>query len=153
MKSWTLLDLAVNPAADRYAEGQVITPEQLGLVGCTVRQQTLHGGLRDRVELLWIDNGGFRVAVLPQRGMGLWKAWLGDLPLGWNSPVRGPVHPSFVLLGEPSGLGWLDGFDELLCRCGLWSNGPPEYDCARRDAPCAAWQDCQFACPSLGGRS
>ena len=23
-------------------------------------------------------------------GMGLWKAWLGDLPLGWNSPVRGP---------------------------------------------------------------
>jgi hypothetical protein len=127
-KSWTLLDLAADPAMDRHVESQNFTPEQLGLAGCTVRQQTLHGGLRDGVELLWIDNGSFRVAVLPQRGMGLWKAWLGDLPLGWNSPVRGPVHPSFVPLGEPSGLGWLDGFDELLCRCGLWSNGPPEYD-------------------------
>jgi hypothetical protein len=29
---------------------------------------------------------------------------------------------------EPSGLGWLDGFNELLCRCGLESNGPPEFD-------------------------
>jgi hypothetical protein len=31
-------------------------------------------------------------------------------------------------LFEPSGLGWLDGFDELLCRCGLESNGAPEFD-------------------------
>jgi galactose mutarotase-like enzyme len=29
---------------------------------------------------------------------------------------------------EPSGLGWLDGFDELLVRCGLESNGAPEFD-------------------------
>ncbi|MCH8918796.1 MAG: DUF4432 family protein, partial [Proteobacteria bacterium] len=28
---------------------------------------------------------------------------------------------------EPSGLGWLDGFDELLVRCGLESNGAPEF--------------------------
>jgi hypothetical protein len=33
-----------------------------------------------------------------------------------------------VNLFEPSGLGWLDGFDELLCRCGLQSNGPPVFD-------------------------
>jgi hypothetical protein len=38
------------------------------------------------------------------------------------------VHPKFVSLGEPSGLGWLDGFDELLCRCGLFSNGAPDFD-------------------------
>ena len=31
-------------------------------------------------------------------------------------------------MGEPSGLGWLDGFDELLVRCGLESNGAPEFD-------------------------
>ena len=31
-------------------------------------------------------------------------------------------------LAEPSGLGWLDGFDELLVRCGLESNGAPEFD-------------------------
>jgi galactose mutarotase-like enzyme len=60
--------------------------------------------------------------------MGLWKAWLGNMEIGWRSPVRGPVHPRFVPLGEPSGLGWLDGFDELLVRCGLESNGAPEFD-------------------------
>ena len=60
--------------------------------------------------------------------MGLWKAWLGEqLTLGWKSPVRGPVHPNFVPLMEPSGLGWLDGFDELLCRCGAESNGAPDF--------------------------
>ena len=48
--------------------------------------------------------------------------------IGWQSPVRGPVHPSFVPISEQSGLGWLDGFDELLVRCGLESNGAPEFD-------------------------
>jgi galactose mutarotase-like enzyme len=38
------------------------------------------------------------------------------------------VHPSFVPLFDPSGLGWLEGFDELLCRCGLESNGAPDFD-------------------------
>jgi galactose mutarotase-like enzyme len=60
--------------------------------------------------------------------MGLWRARLGDMVLGWKSPVRGPVHPALVPLGEPGGLGWLDGFDELMCRCGLESNGAPEFN-------------------------
>ena len=38
------------------------------------------------------------------------------------------MHPNWVPLHEPSGLGWLDGFDELLVRCGLHSNGAPEHD-------------------------
>ena len=62
------------------------------------------------------------------RGMGIWKAWLGKTEIGWQSPVRGPVNPAFVNLGEPNGLGWLDGFDELLVRCGLESNGAPDFD-------------------------
>jgi hypothetical protein len=60
--------------------------------------------------------------------MSLWKAWLGGEEIGWKSPVHGPVHPAFVPLLEPGGLGWLDGFDELLVRCGLESNGAPEFD-------------------------
>jgi hypothetical protein len=48
--------------------------------------------------------------------------------MGWKSPVRGPVHPKFVPLCEPTGLGWLEGFDELVVRCGLESNGPPVFD-------------------------
>jgi hypothetical protein len=42
--------------------------------------------------------------------------------------VKGPVHPAFVRLDEASGIGWLDGFDELLVRCGLESNGAPEFN-------------------------
>ncbi len=96
--------------------------------GCRVVKHTMHGGLSDDVETVEIDNGRLSVVVLPTRGMGIWAMWLGDLRIGWHSPVRGPVHPKFVPLAEPSGLGWLDGFDELLCRCGLVSNGAPEFD-------------------------
>src|ERR1700740_2851694 len=92
---------------------------------CTTTSKALRGGRSDGLELIEIDNGALRVALLPQRGMGIWKAWLGDLELGWRSPVRGPVHPSHVPLFDPNGLGWLEGFDELLCRCGLTSNGAP----------------------------
>ncbi len=60
--------------------------------------------------------------------MGLWKAWMNGEEIGWQSPIRGPVHPKFVPLMEPGGLGWLDGFDELLVRCGLESNGAPDFD-------------------------
>jgi galactose mutarotase-like enzyme len=70
--------------------------------------------------------------VLPDRGMGIWKAWCGNMELGWRSPAHGPSHPKFVPLFEPSGIGWLSGFDEWICRCGLESNGAPEWDSAGR---------------------
>ena len=58
--------------------------------------------------------------------MGLWKGWYDGNRLGWDSPVTdGPVHPSLVNLAAAGGLGWLDGFDELLARCGLENNGAP----------------------------
>ena len=64
--------------------------------------------------------------------MGIHKVFCGDVELGWQSPVRGPVHPQFVDLFEGSGIGWLAGFDEWLCRCGLESNGGPEWNEAGR---------------------
>jgi hypothetical protein len=94
----------------------------------SVRKRTLEGGLRDGVEVVEVECGALRLTLLPTRGMGIWKAWWRDLEVGWQAPTRGPVHPKFVELGEPSGLGWLAGFDELLCRCGLESNGAPEWD-------------------------
>jgi galactose mutarotase-like enzyme len=96
--------------------------------GYTVRKRVLQGGLSSGVDSLEVDNGRFRFTVLPTRGMGIWKAWLGNLEIGWRSPVRGPAHPNLVPVAEPSGLGWLDGFDELLVRCGLESNGAPDFD-------------------------
>jgi hypothetical protein len=94
----------------------------------SVHRRTLHGGLREGVEVVEIDNGRFRFSVLPTRGMSIWKGWLGDTEIGWRSPVRGPVHPQFVPIAETSGLGFLDGFDEWIVRCGLESNGAPEFD-------------------------
>src|SRR5260370_4128814 len=60
--------------------------------------------------------------------MGLWRGEYRGNFLGWQSLVRGPVHPKFVELNDRGGLGWLAGFDEWLCRCGLSSNGPPGKD-------------------------
>jgi hypothetical protein len=58
----------------------------------------------------------------------LWRGEYRGNFLGWRAPVLGPVHPKFVHQDERGGLGWLGGFDEWLCRCGLASNGPPGED-------------------------
>ncbi|HWL09864.1 MAG TPA: aldose 1-epimerase family protein [Planctomicrobium sp.] len=85
-------------------------------------------GISANVEVVEICNGPLCVNILPTRGMGLWNARFNDLPIGWNSPVKQPVHPKYVNLNSRNGLGWLDGFNELLCRCGLAFNGPPGHD-------------------------
>jgi galactose mutarotase-like enzyme len=87
----------------------------------------LTDGPSQQVELLMVDSGRVRAAICPTRGMSLWKANIDGDSLGWRSPVEGPVHPSLVPLSEPSGIGWLDGFDELLVRCGLRSFGAPDF--------------------------
>jgi len=94
----------------------------------SVTQRGLLGGLRSGMKIIEVDNGRMKFWLLPERGMGIWKAWLDGIEIGWQSPVRGPVHPQFVPLQEESGTGWLAGFDELLCRCGLESNGAAEFD-------------------------
>lgn len=98
----------------------------------SVSFSTLKHGLSAGVDVVSINNGKLEIHVLPTRGMNIWKAFWngsdGQEEIGWNAPVRGPVHPQYVPLSEPSGLGWLDGFDELLARCGLESNGAPEFD-------------------------
>jgi hypothetical protein len=121
---WTLTDVD----RDVYVDQLTLGPRDVGDSDAhySVRKRKLRGGLRAGIDVVEVDNGRLRFTVLPDRGMGLWRAWLGDLQLGWQSPVKGPVHPTFVPLFEPSGIGWLQGFDELVCRCGLESNGAPE---------------------------
>ena len=126
IKKWTLTDV-INRI---YCDELTIGPETLKgkATGCAVTKRRLRGGLSDGVDVVRITGGEFSFDVVPTRGMSLWKAWLGELEIGWRSPVRGPVHPYFVPLMESGGLGWLDGFDELLVRCGLESNGAPDFD-------------------------
>src|SRR2546425_6787171 len=37
-------------------------------------------------------------------------------------------HPKLINLQARGGLGWLDGFNEWMCRCGLENNGHPGTD-------------------------
>lgn len=85
------------------------------------------------MKCLTVETPNLRTILLPSRGMGIWKSYVRDtdagwVEFGWNSPVQGPVHPSLVPVGDPSGIGWLEGFDELLVRCGLLSNGAPDFE-------------------------
>lgn len=94
--------------------------------------ETLHGrfvgGRADGVEIVRINTGAAVIHVLPTRGMAIWNIESESIRYGWDSPVGGPVHPSLVPVFDPNGLGWLEGFDELVTRCGLESNGAPEHD-------------------------
>jgi len=92
-----------------------------------IRDQILAGGQRDGVRMIEVQAEHLGLAIVPTRGMGIWQAWRGETRFQWRSPVAGPVHPWYVPISEPSGLGWLSGFDELLVRCGLESNGAPEF--------------------------
>lgn len=86
------------------------------------------GGAADRVEVIEVDTGTLRVMILPTRGMSIWRMEKDGTAFSWNSPISGPVHPSQVPVFDPNGIGWLEGFDELVVRCGLESNGAPEHD-------------------------
>jgi hypothetical protein len=94
----------------------------------SVEKHTLHGGKQEGVDVIVVDNGGLRFIVIPTRGMGVLKVEMGDITLGWNSPVKEVVHPQLINLQSRGGLGWLDGFNEWLARCGLEFAGHPGKD-------------------------
>ena len=94
----------------------------------SVRKQRLHGGKQDGVDLIVIDNGRLTITLVPTRGMGILRVVSGDMRLGWDSPVREVVHPKYVNLETRGGLGWLEGFNEWMARCGLEWAGHPGQD-------------------------
>lgn len=124
-KTWTILDVSENKYLDSGDHAEIFTLP--GADGLAVEKYTKRGGLSDGVDIVGLSNGEISIRVLPTRGMSVWDMHQQGQRIGWQSPVRGPVHPKFVPISEPSGLGWLDGFDELLARCGLESNGAPEF--------------------------
>lgn len=131
-KTWKLIGFGL-PNQIRGPNQFQASPRDMGAEGSwNVTGHALDDGLRAGVDLVEINNGALTFEAIPTRGLGIHRAWLKDdrevSTIGWQSPVRGPVHPGFVDLGEPSGLGWLDGFDELFVRCGLESNGAPDFD-------------------------
>lgn len=123
----TLTDVDLNFAMDEfYLDSSVL---DLGVkADWSIRKYTLRGGLQEGVDVIEVENGSLSFAILPTRGMGIWRANIGDLHLGWDSPVKDPVHPSYINPLERGGLGWLKGFNEWIVRCGLNSMGAPGKD-------------------------
>ncbi|MEE3263134.1 MAG: DUF4432 family protein, partial [Candidatus Latescibacterota bacterium] len=111
-----------------WVEAAEWTGDQIGHTGASIRKRALRGGYCDGVDIVEVDNGEFSYTILPTRGMGIWRGRYHDLDVGWQAPVPGPVHPGFVNLQDRGGLGWLTGFDEVIVRCGLDSNGAPGTD-------------------------
>ena len=125
-QTWTLTDLEQDVFVEQIALGPGNVEGEA--FGYSVTKRTLKTGRRAGVDVIEVNNGAFRFVVVPTRGMGIWRASMDHVELGWKSPVKGPVNPAFVNLWEATGIGWLDGFDELLVRCGLESNGAPEFN-------------------------
>jgi len=94
----------------------------------SISKTTMRAGVSAGIELIEVDNGLQTVSILATRGMGLWKIQREGVRFGWDSPVPQPVHPAFINLKSRNNLGWVEGFNELLCRCGLSFNGPPGND-------------------------
>ncbi|MHC4628786.1 MAG: aldose 1-epimerase family protein, partial [Planctomycetota bacterium] len=94
----------------------------------SVRKYVLHGGRQEGIDVVEVNNGKLRFTVVPTRGMSIYEVHMGDLRLGWDSPVKGLVHPKYINLNSRQGLGWLEGFSEWMVRCGLEFFGAPGTD-------------------------
>jgi hypothetical protein len=94
----------------------------------SVTRKTLSGGKQEGVELLTLDNGRLKIRIIPTRGMGILDVTMDGIRLGWDSPVKEVVHPSHIDLESRGGLGWLEGFNEWMVRCGLEFAGHPGTD-------------------------
>src|SRR5262249_53923542 len=94
----------------------------------SVKKLTLHGGNQECADVVIVSNGKLSFTVVPTRGMNVLSVTSGDVRLGWDSPVKEVVHPRHINLQSRGGLGFLEGFNEWLARCGLESNGHPGTD-------------------------
>lgn len=116
---------------DKPASNQQITSAQLGVKTdkpFSITMRTLHGGRQEGVSVIDIDNGTMKLSVVPTRGMNVLQASVGDVRMGWDSPVKDVVNPAFIELNGRGGLGWLEGFNELVTRCGYEWVGHPGMD-------------------------
>lgn len=124
-RDWMLLD------ASKAAQNWQITSQELGLKidkPFSVSLRILHGGRQEGVAIIDIDTGAMKISIVPTRGMNVLKAVSGNVRLGWDSPVDEEVNPAFIDLNGRGGLGWLEGFNELVARCGYEWVGHPGLD-------------------------
>ncbi|MGQ9574720.1 MAG: DUF4432 family protein [Thermoguttaceae bacterium] len=122
-KTWVLTDLEEDVYVERLALGR---GDLAGAAeGCTVTKRTLQGGLRSGVDVVEVNNGAFRFVVVPTRGMGISRASLGPVQLGWRSPLRGSRRgPLGGRRPRPAG--------SFACRPAEADRPPPKLQARRR---------------------
>jgi hypothetical protein len=94
----------------------------------SVALRTLHGGRQEGVQVIEVDNGAMTFTIVPSRGFEVWTASAGKVRLGWDSPIKEIIHPSYIRLTDNGGQGWVSGFGGLMVRGGLASFGSPVQD-------------------------
>jgi hypothetical protein len=70
--------------------------------------------------------------------------------MGWDSPVKEVVNPAFINLESRNGLGWLEGFNEMMVRCGY--DGPARSPRTGKFIPCTVKPGTPASQVEVGGR-
>ncbi|HBC82912.1 MAG TPA: DUF4432 domain-containing protein [Escherichia sp.] len=96
----------------------------------SIEQKVLHGGKQEGSKILVITSqDGLTITLSPTRGMNLLHIEGFGAKMGWDSPVKEVVNPAFINLESRNGLGWLEGFNEMMVRCGYeWTGHPVTAD-------------------------
>ena len=127
-QTWVLTDAEAGTDKGNWQ----ISSKQLKLSGDTfsLQQKVLHGGKQEGSKVLTITSqNGLTIALSPTRGMDLLHVNGDGVRLGWDSPVDEVVNPAYINLESRNGLGWLEGFNEMMVRCGYeWTGHPVVKD-------------------------
>lgn len=127
-QSWLLTDAETSVDKGNWK----INSQQLKLPGesFSIEQKVLHGGKQEGSKVLTIaSKNGLTIALSPTRGMDLLHVNGHGVRLGWDSPVDEVVNPANINLESRNGLGWLEGFNEMMVRCGFeWTGHPVTKD-------------------------
>lgn len=127
-QSWLLTDAESSTEKGNWQ----INSQQLKLAGesFSIEQKVLHGGKQEGSKVLTITSkNGLTISLSPTRGMDLLKVTGHGVRLGWDSPVKEVVNPANINLESRNGLGWLEGFNEMMVRCGFeWTGHPVTKD-------------------------
>ncbi|QCR38146.1 aldose 1-epimerase family protein [Nissabacter sp. SGAir0207] len=127
-QSWVLTDAEQGVEQGNWQ----VSSEQLKLSGArfSLEQKVLHGGKQEGSKVLTLTSpDGLTIALSPSRGMDLLQVNGHGVRLGWDSPVNEVVNPAYINLESRNGLGWLEGFNEMMVRCGFeWTGHPVTKD-------------------------
>ncbi|MEZ3498384.1 aldose 1-epimerase family protein [Pantoea sp. KPR_PJ] len=127
-KTWVLTDADTGTDQGNWQ----INSKALKLTGTpfSLEQKVLHGGKQEGSKVLTLSSAdGLTIALSPTRGMDLLHVNGFGVRLGWDSPVKEVVNPAYIHLDSRNGLGWLEGFNEMMVRCGYeWTGHPVVKD-------------------------